>query len=67
MRAASNGLYGKSVYLEHIGKLKIAYINTELTDDVSRRPLIEFSVGLKARDQVNFVDVDGNDILQRRC
>jgi hypothetical protein len=21
----------------------------------------------KARDQVNFVDVDGNDILQRRC
>jgi hypothetical protein len=20
-----------------------------------------------ARDQVNFVDVDGNDILQRRC
>jgi hypothetical protein len=22
---------------------------------------------LKARDQVNFVDVDGNDILQRRC
>jgi len=22
---------------------------------------------IKARDQVNFVDVDGNDILQRRC
>jgi hypothetical protein len=21
----------------------------------------------KARDQVNFVDVDGNDILKRRC
>jgi hypothetical protein len=24
-------------------------------------------VHTKARDQVNFVDVDGNDILQRRC
>jgi hypothetical protein len=22
---------------------------------------------VKARDQVNFVDVDGNDILQHRC
>jgi hypothetical protein len=24
-------------------------------------------VSNKDRDQVNFVDVDGNDILQRRC
>jgi hypothetical protein len=24
-------------------------------------------VRAKARDQVNVVDVDGNDILQRRC
>jgi hypothetical protein len=36
---------------------------TAITTAVSRR----HGTPTKARDQVNFVDVDGNDILQRRC
>jgi hypothetical protein len=36
---------------------------------LSKKAMVRFGIGEyhKARDQVNFVDVDGNDISQRRC
>jgi hypothetical protein len=47
----------------------VPYVTTNLhtPSKVEQAVIAQSTLHSKARDQVNFVDVDGNDILKRRC